>query len=80
MVDLPSLKQLSSDKLALLDGWMSAFSACEPMTETWCSVEGMKEDTFADLSKHGWDGSALPPPSPNAIRQSKKFYSYKWFS
>ncbi|MEO0487390.1 MAG: reverse transcriptase domain-containing protein [Pseudomonadota bacterium] len=80
VVDLPALKQLTSDKLALLDGWMSAFGACAPITETWCSVEGMKEDAFTDLSKHGWDGSALPPPSSNAVRQSKKFYSYKWFS
>lgn len=80
VVNLPALKQLPSDKLALLDGWMSAFKACEPTTATWQSVKGMREDTLTDLSKHGCDGTALPPPSLNAARQSKKFYSYKWFS
>lgn len=71
--------QACSDRLAVLQGWMSAFGACDKHCDIWQHTECLLGELESEAAKLGSSISNLPEPSANAVMKLKRYFYYRWF-
>lgn len=72
--------QACSDRLAVLQGWMSAFGACDKQCDIWQDAKYLLDDVESEAAKLGCSLSSLPKPSAKAVIKLKRYFYYRWFS
>lgn len=77
--DQTNLLQASADRLAVLQGWMSAFDVCDKNCEIWRYSECLLDDIVSEVEKNECSLSNLPKSTAKASMKPRRYFYYRWF-